>query len=205
MDADGGADAVTDRQQRVDGFEQAVFEEASVLLVGAGGLGSEIAEGLVRKGVGGLVVCDEDVVAASNLARQRFFAKDVGENKAEALAENLVPEGTRGTDLVAFPHHFEDLVARGVDFAPDVVVCAPDNDAARLAVAEHFHGRVPVVTTGLDPEAVRGYAFVQDGRACFRCYRPDAGGGGACPGAPAVKDPATVVAGLALYAKKLKT
>lgn len=200
VDAPGYGDSVTDRQERIQGFDQDALSDAVVLLVGAGGLGSEVGEGLVRKGVGTLIICDEDVVEASNLSRQRFFEKDLGENKAEALAANLVPEGTTGTTLLAFPHHFEDLVALGVAFSPDVVVCAPDNDAARLAVAERFPG-TPVVFTGLDPKAVAGYAYVQEpGGACFRCFRPDAGGGGACPGAAAVKDPAKMVAALALYA-----
>jgi len=201
VDTDDGADPVTDRQEQIDGFDQATFSELGVLLIGAGGLGSEIGEGLVRKGVGTLIFCDEDVVEASNLNRQRFFQRDLGANKAEALAANLVAEGTTGTTLLAFPHHFEDVVALGVEFTPDIVVCAPDNDAARLAAAEYFLDTAPVVITGLDQEAVGGYVFVQEpGGACFRCYRPDAGGGEPCPGAAAVKDLTKTVAGTALFA-----
>jgi molybdopterin/thiamine biosynthesis adenylyltransferase len=192
---------VTDRQERIDGFDQATLESARVLLVGAGGVGGEVGEGLVRKGVGELVICDEDVVDATNLNRQKFRPADVGHNKAAALAERLAAWGTGGTDIVAHPQHFQDAVALGAAFAPNLVVCAPDNDAARLAVSDAFQGDVPVVITGLDTEANGGYAFVQSPTGpCFQCYRPGAGAGGACPAAPAVVDPTKVVAGVALYA-----
>lgn len=146
-------------------------------------------------------MCDEDKVDASNLNRQKFTAEDVGENKATSLIENLKPRGTTGSTLVGVPQHFQDAVATGVSFNPDMVICAPDNDAARVAVADYFHDEVPVVFTGLDSEANGGYVFVQSpSDSCFRCYRPGASSGGACPAAPAVIDPTKVVAGIALYA-----
>lgn len=126
-----------------------------------------------------------------------------GRNKAVALAANLVPEGTLGTAIMAFPYHFQDAVALGFDLSADLVVCGPDQDEARLAVAEHYLGDTPVVFLGLDQEANGGYVFVQEqesGAACFRCFRPDAGGGGACPATPATLDPAKIAAGLALGA-----
>jgi len=193
--------AVTDRQERIDGFHQAELSETSVLLVGSGGIGGEIGEGLVRKGVGQLTVCDEDEVNISNLNRQKFGSDDIGNNKARSLVRNLQSMGTTGTALLGVPYHFQDAVATGYEFDPDIVICAPDNDAARVAVADHFHGDVPVVFTGLDSEANGGYVFVQvTSDPCFRCFRLGADAGGACPAAPAVVDPTKVVAGIALYA-----
>ena len=46
----------TDRQQRLAGFNQAVYSKSSVLCIGAGGLVSQIAPTLVRKGIGALTV-----------------------------------------------------------------------------------------------------------------------------------------------------
>jgi len=42
----------TDRQQRLAGFDQAVYSKSSVVCIGAGGLVSQIAPTLVRKGIG---------------------------------------------------------------------------------------------------------------------------------------------------------
>ncbi|MBS3788540.1 ThiF family adenylyltransferase, partial [Candidatus Bipolaricaulota bacterium] len=79
-------DPITDRQQKVTGFDQGALEELHVTLVGAGGLGTEIGEGLVRKGVGSLDIIDHDTVKLSNLNRQKFYEDDIYCNKARALA-----------------------------------------------------------------------------------------------------------------------
>jgi tRNA A37 threonylcarbamoyladenosine dehydratase len=63
----------TDRQQRLAGFDQAVYSKSIVVCVGAGGLISQIAPTLVRKGIGALTILDDDVVEPSNLNRQRLY------------------------------------------------------------------------------------------------------------------------------------
>src|SRR5437016_3275582 len=72
----------TDRQQRLAGFDQAVYSNSRVVCIGAGGLISQIAPTLVRKGIGSLTILDDDIVEPSNLNRQRFYVKDLGQNKA---------------------------------------------------------------------------------------------------------------------------
>src|SRR5215468_10743613 len=80
-----------DRQQRIAGFDQAVYSKSRVLCIGAGGLIGHIAPTLVRKGIGAITILDDDVVEPSNLNRQRFYFKDIGQNKAYALAETSLP------------------------------------------------------------------------------------------------------------------
>lgn len=94
---------VAARHRGIAGFEQAALTRAVVLLIGAGGLGGEIGEGLVRKGVGELHIFDGDTVEASNLNRQRFTAADLGKNKALCLARNLQLEGYLGTVITGYP------------------------------------------------------------------------------------------------------
>jgi len=66
------------------------LEEASVLLVGTGGVGSWCAEALVRTGIGRLVMVDADRVCASNVNRQLMATSEtLGEPKVEALARRL--------------------------------------------------------------------------------------------------------------------
>ena len=78
-----------DRQSKIAGFDQHVFSKSGLLCIGAGGLISHIAPTLVRKGIGQVTILDDDIVEASNLNRQRFYTKDLGKNKALALAETL--------------------------------------------------------------------------------------------------------------------
>ena len=69
--------------------ERHILENAKVGIAGAGGLGSNVAMLLVRAGMKKLVVADFDVVNESNLNRQFFFRRQLGEKKIAALAENL--------------------------------------------------------------------------------------------------------------------
>ncbi|MCK8115793.1 sulfur carrier protein ThiS adenylyltransferase ThiF [Anaerosoma tenue] len=61
----------------------------TVAIIGCGGLGSNVAEMLVRSGVGRLTLVDFDTVDEGNLNRQFFFRDQIGMPKVIALAENL--------------------------------------------------------------------------------------------------------------------
>src|SRR5213078_4577308 len=69
---------------------QRALGDASVLVVGAGALGSPVALYLAGAGVGRLGVVDDDDVELSNLHRQPLhFTPDIGEPKAESAAAKL--------------------------------------------------------------------------------------------------------------------
>jgi len=70
--------------------QRARAASARVGIAGAGGLGSNAAMMLARSGVGTLVLIDGDVVEPSNLGRQQYFPRHVGQAKVEALAELLL-------------------------------------------------------------------------------------------------------------------
>src|SRR5271154_7208473 len=112
-----------DRQRKIPGFDQAAFSKSSVLCIGAGGIISQIAPTLVRKGIGRITLLDDDLVEPSNLNRQRFYIKDVGENKAIALARNLQPECIVATEIRGYPVRLEDAIEDGIDLGCDVVIC----------------------------------------------------------------------------------
>lgn len=203
--ADGqGEKPVEDRQSRVPGFSQDVLSQLTVLVVGAGALGGEIAEGLVRKGVGTLKILDFDTVELSNLNRQFFFPRDVHQPKAWALARNLEPHGAMGTRIIAWDLSFENAQSAGVDLWCDIVVSAVDDAQTRTAIAQFAREkRIPAVFGGASVQADFANLFVQevDG-ACFGCAFPEdvAGERTPCPGSPAIKDLFKQLGGLALYA-----
>ncbi len=66
---------------------QQKLQDASVLVVGCGGLGSPIAVYLAASGIGKIHLVDFDTVATTNLHRQVFYdLNDVGKSKAEVLS-----------------------------------------------------------------------------------------------------------------------
>src|SRR6266700_1410414 len=88
-----------DRQRKIPGFDQEIFSRSSVLCVGAGGIISQIAPTLVRKGIGRITLLDPDIVEPSNLNRQFFYQRDIGTFKAMALAANLQKECIAATEI----------------------------------------------------------------------------------------------------------
>lgn len=69
---------------------QCAIRDASVLIVGMGGLGSPVALYLAAAGVGHLTIADFDVVDHSNLQRQiAHVHEDVGLLKTESAARRL--------------------------------------------------------------------------------------------------------------------
>jgi len=172
--------------------------------IGAGGLISQIAPTLARKGIGALTILDDDVVEASNLNRQRFYSKDLGHNKAWALAENLSPECIHSTVLTAYPLLLEEAIDNGVDLRCDVAICGVDNNPARIEASTYFRRlRTPVIFTAVSADADHGYVFVQEATgACFGCLFPDAIDSQtyACPATPAIADILQAVGALTVYA-----
>lgn len=67
-----------------------ILRNARVCILGAGGLGSNVAIMLSRAGVGEFFIIDFDIVEASNLNRQHYFLKDLGSSKIEALKEQIL-------------------------------------------------------------------------------------------------------------------
>ena len=120
--------AVNDRQKRVPGFCQKALDRLGMAVIGAGGLGSEFVRGAVKKGIGKITIYDGDDVEFSNLNRQFFTPRDVGQNKAFRLAQNASRAGFLGSRLIAVPYFFQAAVERKLVHPCHLVFCGVDND-----------------------------------------------------------------------------
>ena len=198
------SDDVTDRQKRSPDFDHEALEQAEIAMFGAGGIGSEIGEGLARKGIGKIKAFDRDLVDRTNLNRQMFFEKDLNKPKGCRLAVNLSKHSFCGTKFEGYPLHFEDALAIGVDLSCTVAVAGIDDRQSRVRIARHYHTKgIPLIVIAVDLVGENGYVFIQEaGKACFGCaFFKSLRGDIKLPcRTPAVKDCLKVVAGLALYA-----
>ena len=78
---------------------QQKLQEAKILVVGCGGLGSPIAVYLGASGIGKLHLIDFDTVDISNLHRQVFYSlKDIGKLKSECLS-NFIQQRSPFTEV----------------------------------------------------------------------------------------------------------
>lgn len=67
------------------------LKKSKVVICGCGGLGSNVAVSLARSGIGHIKLIDFDVVEPSNINRQCYFIKQIGEYKTNAL-KNIITE-----------------------------------------------------------------------------------------------------------------
>ena len=92
------------------------LRRAHVAVFGIGGVGSYVAEALVRAGVGALTFVDGDVVAASNLNRQIVaLHSTLGQNKAKVMAARAA-DIAPACDVRALPLFFGQDTAPRFDF-----------------------------------------------------------------------------------------
>lgn len=67
-----------------------ILKNAEILLFGVGGVGSYVAESLVRSGIGHITIVDFDTVELTNLNRQIMATEAViGEKKVQVMASRL--------------------------------------------------------------------------------------------------------------------
>lgn len=153
---------------------QARLAAASVLVVGAGGLGAPALTYLAAAGVGRVTIVDFDQVDESNLHRQILFSTDdVGRAKTEAARDRVralnphveVQVHDQRFDADSAPDLLDghDLVLDGTDtFATRYLV----NDAAVL-------GGVPNVFASISRFDGQASVFGVEGGPCYRCLFPE--------------------------------
>jgi len=159
----------------VGGAGQRKLLNSSVLLLGAGGLGSPAAMYLAAAGVGKIGIVDFDVVDKSNLQRQLLHGiDDVGVPKVESAAHtlrNLNPD----VEVVAINEHLNSETAMRI-FAPyDVIIDGTDNFPTRYLAndAAHFLAKPLVHGSIFRFEGRLALFDSAKGTGCYRCLFPE--------------------------------
>ncbi|HEX2278724.1 MAG TPA: molybdopterin-synthase adenylyltransferase MoeB [Candidatus Tectomicrobia bacterium] len=166
----------------VGGAGQKRINRASVLVVGAGGLGSPVALYLAAAGVGKIGIVDNDVVDTSNLQRQILHSTaTVGKKKVESARDTLL---ALNPNLEVTPHDVRlnsgnilqilkgyDVVAEGSDNFPTKFLvndaCVMTGTPVSMAGIFRFSGQLLTVIPRHGP--------------CYRCLIPQPPPPGAVP------------------------
>ncbi|PLS29514.1 thiazole biosynthesis adenylyltransferase ThiF [Bifidobacterium parmae] len=156
--------------------------ESSVLIVGAGGLGSPAALYLAAAGVGRIGLVDGDVVDLSNLQRQIIHTTaSVGEPKVESAAKAI---RALNPDVTVETHHTLVDAGNVADLiAPyDLVIDATDNFSAKFLVNDAcvLAGK-PFVHAGVVGFAGQVMDVVPGAGPCYRCIFRDMPAAGEIP------------------------
>jgi len=162
---------------QLDVLGQQKLLDATVLVMGLGGLGSPVAMYLAAAGVGHLILVDFDEVDTSNLQRQIIhFESRIGQSKVASAKQTLqaINSEIKITTIAEklSPQRLNDYIK-----TVDCVVDGTDNFEARFAInaacvefqiplvsgaAIRFEGQVSVFTNKLNTP-------------CYQCLYPDTG------------------------------
>jgi molybdopterin-synthase adenylyltransferase len=152
---------------------QRALSEASVIVVGAGALGSPAAMYLAGAGVGRLGIVDGDDVELSNLHRQLLhFTPDIGAPKAHSAAAKL---GFLNPEVIVEPYQvrLDAANAGGLLEGAGLVVDCSDSFETRYAVnAACCAARIPLVEAGVLGMSGLVMGIRPGEGACYRCAFP---------------------------------
>jgi adenylyltransferase/sulfurtransferase len=160
---------------------QAKLRAASVLIVGAGGLGAPMMMYLAAAGIGRIGIIDDDVVDLSNLQRQVAHTTErIGVNKAESAAltaRAINPEVT--VDIL--PTRLTEDVIDDIFSQYDVIADGTDNFATRYLVNEAAVRLGKTLVTAALLRFDGQITTVKPGGPCYRCLFPNPPPPGAVP------------------------
>ena len=122
--------------REIGGAGQKALKDASVLVVGAGGLGAPALQYLAAAGVGTIGVIDDDTVANSNLQRQIIHTDArIGMSKAHSAAEAITALNPYVT-VKPYTRKLDRVIAAELVNDYDLVLDGTDNFEARYLVNE---------------------------------------------------------------------
>lgn len=170
--------------KEVGGPGQARLKSASVLVIGAGGLGSPLILYLAAAGVGRIGVVDFDTVALSNLQRQiAHRSQDVGLPKTLSAARAAVAINPH-VEIVRHDLRLTAETAPALLGAYDLVADGSDNFETRFMVNDAAYASrrtlVSAAVTAFDGQLATFKAHAGD-FPCYRCLFPAPPPAGSAP------------------------
>ena len=150
------------------------LKKASVLVVGAGGLGCPILQYLTAAGVGKIGVVDDDKIEESNLQRQILFnSEDVGKQKAIVAVEKL----SKQNPFVQLKYYNERLTTKNalaLFSKYDIIVDGTDNFSTRYLINDAcILANKPLVFGAIYQFEGQLSVFNYKGGPSYRCLFPE--------------------------------
>ena len=165
-----------DRQVRFGAFGesgQQNLSNSSIMVMGAGALGTQVSELLTRMGAGKLIVIDMDIVEMTNLHRQTLYNEDdvkLMRPKVEALKQKL-QEINSDVEIITLNTELASHNILGIlkEHQPDIVIDSMDHFEIRFLINEACHKlNIPWVYGAAVGSKGSVYAIDFDG-PCLKC------------------------------------
>ncbi|MDR2410584.1 MAG: HesA/MoeB/ThiF family protein [Bacteroidales bacterium] len=153
---------------------QRKIRETSVLVIGAGGLGSAVCPYLVAAGIGKLTVIDADTVSVHNLQRQILY-RETQTGKSKALeAQKSLQSLNSEVEINALCESFSIENAVHLVKDADIVVDATDNFKTRYLINDVCVGlNKPFIYGAICEFSGQLAVFNYKQKSTYRCLFPD--------------------------------
>ena len=154
-------------------FGQKKILSSKVLIVGAGGLGSPVADFLSRAGIGSLGIVDDDKVSLSNLHRQNLYnTPDIGKFKVK-IAKDRIKKINPDTKVTIYKIRLNNLNLKKIINDYDYVVDGSDNFKTKFLLNDFCIKFKKFLVTGAISRFdghVFTFNFKNKKVPCLRCF-----------------------------------
>ena len=146
---------------------------SKVLIIGAGGLGSPVAEFLSRAGVGSIGVVDDDKVSLSNLHRQSLYnTSDIGKFKVK-IAKDKIKKINPNTKVTIYKIRLNNNNFKKIINDYDYIVDGSDNFTTKFLLNDLCFKFKKVLVTGAISKFdghIFTFNFNHKKTPCLRCF-----------------------------------
>lgn len=166
-----------ERQMQVPGIGkkgQEKLKRASVLVIGAGGLGCPVLTVLSEAGIGRIGIMDGDIVEETNLNRQFLYSPlELGENKA-VCAGKWVERFRPDCQTEVYPEWFTQENGSSIIDKYDLVITAVDRISTRLLLNRLAVSlKKPFIDGAIDGFYGTVTAVLREECPCLACMNPN--------------------------------
>ena len=146
---------------------------SKVLIVGAGGLGSPVAEFLSRAGIGSLGIVDNDKVSLSNLHRQSLYnTSDIGKYKVK-IAKDKIKKINPNTKVTTYKIRLDNNNFKKILNDYDYIVDGSDNFTTKFLLNDYCLKFKKVLVAGAISKFdghIFTFNFKNKKIPCLRCF-----------------------------------
>lgn len=138
----------------------------SVVLIGAGALGSMFGELMVRSGISNLSIIDYDTLEIGNLVRHTLDFSKIGESKAEALSQRLNlanPNAHVNANNISFSIK-DEKIKKTLEGCHLVIDCTADNSVIDQLDGFHWQMNTMIASISIGMRAQRLFIYFATGQ-----------------------------------------
>ena len=152
---------------------QSILKHSSVVIIGAGGLGSPVLQYLAAAGIGNIGILDYDEVQLSNLNRQTLYKpQDIGQSKA-ILAASWGASFNPFLRIDPLPVKLDSTNIHSLLEPYPLLIDATDNFATRYILSDYtFQMGKPLFFGAVNGFTGMCTTFIPGETGCLRCLYP---------------------------------